>query len=98
MRDEWEFQRRGAKMGISPISNLIPLPESRAIESVLEPAPMQRVENSARTGDETYSPSDGKSARGSEDDAAEDEQSDASGEREDSSVESAQPHPISFFA
>jgi hypothetical protein len=34
---------------------------------------MTRVENSARTGDETYSPSGGKSARGSEDDSSEDD-------------------------
>ncbi len=59
-------------MGISPISTLTQLPQSRSIGSELEPPPMERVENSARTGDETYSPSNGKSAGGSEDDSPED--------------------------
>jgi hypothetical protein len=85
-------------MGISPISNLFPLPESHAIQADLEPVPMQRVENSPRTGDETYSSSDGKSARGSEDSAAEDEPEEATGEPEDHSEGNGQPHPISFFA
>jgi hypothetical protein len=58
-------------MGISPITNLIPLSVARPIPTALEPLPMERVENSARIGDETYSPSGGKSARGSEDDAPE---------------------------
>jgi len=39
----------------------------------LEPMPMARVENSARTGDETYSPSKQQTARGSEDESPEDE-------------------------
>ena len=52
-------------MGITPITNLIPLPTGRVIPSGLEPLPMERIENSARTGDETYSPSGGRSARGS---------------------------------
>lgn len=60
-------------MGITPISNLMPLQNARAIQSDLEPLPMERVENSARTGDETYSPSNGKPARGSEDDAPDDD-------------------------
>ncbi|HEY6848843.1 MAG TPA: hypothetical protein VI320_21920 [Terracidiphilus sp.] len=55
-------------MGIVPITNLIPLPTSRAIPAGLEPLPMERIENSARTKDEAYSPSGGKSARGSADD------------------------------
>ncbi|HXR38150.1 MAG TPA: hypothetical protein VN776_03630 [Terracidiphilus sp.] len=89
-------------MGISPITNLTPLPVARAIQADLDPLPMERVENSARTGDETYSPSGGKSARGSEDDASEDdaEQFDdkaGSGPAAPSS-ESTHPRPISFFA
>jgi hypothetical protein len=54
---------------------------------------MERVENSARTGDETYSPGGGKSARGSEDDGSEDEFVDLPDE------EKADPtSKISFFA
>jgi hypothetical protein len=63
---------------------------------------MERVENSARTGDETYSSSNGKSARGSEEDGSEDELVELP---EDEEAESAS-HPaaitptsqISFFA
>jgi hypothetical protein len=55
-------------MGIVPITNLIPLPTGRAIPSGLEPLPMERIGNSARTRDEAYSPSGGKSARNSADD------------------------------
>ena len=54
-------------MGIVPITNMIPLPTGRAIPSGLEPLPMERIENSARTRDEAYSPSGGKSARNSAD-------------------------------
>jgi hypothetical protein len=60
-------------MGITPITSLIPLPTGRAIPSGLEPLPMERIENSAKTGDETYSPSGGRSARGSADDDLEDD-------------------------
>jgi hypothetical protein len=98
-------------MGITPISNLIPLPIGRALQADLEPMPMERVENSSRTGDETYSPSEGKSTRGSEDDASD---QDGSAEFSDDPTpgqdgESAAGHdgrraslspssPISFFA
>jgi len=94
-------------MGITPITNLTPLPVARAILSALDPQPMERVENSPRTGDETYSPSGGKSARGSEDDASElDAFENASGEFDEESGgeqssrvnEPNQPRPISFFA
>jgi hypothetical protein len=49
-------------MGITPIVNLNPLPVAPIIERDLEPLPMERVENSARTGDETYSPGNQQSA------------------------------------
>jgi hypothetical protein len=98
----WESLLAGANMGIGPIiTNLIPLPLTRPIEPEIETAPMQRVENSARTGDETYSPSDGRSASGSDDDSTEEEmnQADESG---DSTAASSDPtnqqRPISFFA
>jgi hypothetical protein len=55
-------------MGITPISSLLPLSVARAMQADLDPLPMARVENSPRAGDETYSPSGGQSARGSEDD------------------------------
>jgi hypothetical protein len=73
---------------------------------------MERVENSARTGDETYSPSGGKSARGSEDEVSEEDEFEEDtfaadmGEAGDESsnegiAESSQldpSRPISFFA
>lgn len=89
-------------MGISPIANITALTPDRRIESDLEPLPMARVENSATTRDETYSPSQGKSSRGSEDDGSEDDFDDLSDETE---IESAAPlaennpiRQISFFA
>jgi hypothetical protein len=90
-------------MGIGPVLNLIPLPVTQAIETDFQLSPMARVENSARSGDETYSPSGGESAGGS-DDGAEDEFDEAEGESGDQ-IESAPPpsaldgdQPISFFA
>ncbi len=89
-------------MGISPITNLTQLPQPRSIGSELEPPPMERVKNSARTGDETYSPSNGKSARGSEDDGSEDEFVDLPDEAEpESSTQPTATSPtsqVSFFA
>lgn len=94
-------------MGITPIANLAPLPLARTIQPDLDPLPMERVENTSRTRDETYSPSGGgASARGSEDDAPENDgqqpDDEAGGEP---SVppgippgEAGQPRPISFFA
>ncbi len=60
-------------MGITPITNLAPLSIARSIQADLDPLPMARIESSARTGDEPYSPSGSKSGRGSEDDATEDD-------------------------
>jgi hypothetical protein len=54
-------------MGISPIVNLTPLPPVRPLAADLGLPPMERIENSSRTGDETYSPSEGRSADDSED-------------------------------
>jgi hypothetical protein len=89
-------------MGITPITNLTPLPVARAIQADLEPLPMQRVENSPRIGDETYSPSNGKSARGSADDAPEDDLDDgADGSAEEPANPSGEPgqtSAISLFA
>lgn len=89
-------------MGITPITNLTPLPLARSIQADIEPLPMERVENSARTGDETYSPSGGKSARGSEDDASDDDleqlDDEVGSEPAAPSPNAGQPRPISFFA
>ena len=89
-------------MGITPITNLTGLLASRPIGSDLEVPPMARVENSARTGDETYSPSGGKSAGGSEDDGSEDDFEDLAGEDEAESTGQSGwknlTRQISFFA
>jgi hypothetical protein len=69
-------------MGISSISNLPPLAISRSSESVMEPLPMQRVESSARAGDETYHPSKQKSSRGAEDGSEEESAEDQAAEDE----------------
>jgi hypothetical protein len=94
-------------MGITPITNLTPLPVARAILADLDPRPMERVEKPPRSGDETYSPSGGKSTRGSEDDASEEDGFvTASGELNDETGtvegaearDSGQQRAISFFA
>lgn len=89
-------------MGITPITYLTPLPLARSLQADLDPLPMERVENSARTGDEKYSPSNGRSARGSEDDAPDDELEASEGQVADEAAtplrEPSQPRTISFFA
>jgi len=89
-------------MGITPLTYLTPLPLSRSLQADLDPLPMERVENSARTGDEKYSPSNGRSARGSEDDTPDEEldasEDQASGEFPTPLREPTQPRTISFFA
>lgn len=89
-------------MGITPITNLTPLPLTRSLQADLDPLPMERVENSARTGDETYSPSGGRFARGSGDDASEDDLEEFEDQAADESGaqprEASEPRKISFFA
>jgi hypothetical protein len=89
-------------MGITPIINLTPLPLARSLQADLDPLPMERVENSARAGDETYSPSGGRSARGSADDASEDDLDEFEDQAADESFahprEGNEPRKISFFA
>jgi len=89
-------------MGITPITSLNPLPPARSIESDYEPLPMERVERSTRTGDEKYTPSNGKSARGAEDDEPEAELEELPVDDEAQSTEPPvrkEPgQPISFFA
>jgi len=101
MKAAWEAFLTGEKMGITPIANLSLLPVARS-EPELEPLPMARVENSARTGDETYSPSGEKSAGGSEDGEAEEEFEDLTEEMVAESgaapAERREGRRISFFA
>ena len=89
-------------MGIAPIINLIPLSQTRTVQGNFEPVPMERVENSARTGDETYSPSNGKSAGGSEEETPEDELDSLElapdEESTGKSIDVSELGPISFFA
>ena len=89
-------------MGITPLTYLTPLPLSRSLQADLDPLPMERVENSARTGDEKYSPSNGRSARGSEDDTPDEEleasEDQASGESPTPFRVPSEPRTISFFA
>jgi hypothetical protein len=61
-----DLKQEQAIMGISPIVNLTPLPPSRPLEADIGLPPMERIKNSSRTGDETYSPSEGRSADDSE--------------------------------
>jgi hypothetical protein len=98
----WEVMQAGGNMGITPITYLTPLPLPRSLQAELDPLPMERVENSARTGDEKYSPSNGRSPRGSEDDTPDEELEAAEeqtvGESPSSLREPSDPRTISFFA
>lgn len=89
-------------MGIGPIANLSALLAVRPQESVLEPLPMSRVENSSRAGDDSYSPGGGKSARGSEDNEPDDDDTEIpAAEQSDPSPyprSTASSRKISFFA
>jgi hypothetical protein len=77
----------------------MPLPLARSIQADLDPLPMERVESSARTGDETYSPNGGKSGRGSEDNASKDDLEDFDEQAADViASQSAESNAISFFA
>jgi hypothetical protein len=88
---------------MTPIVNLIALPETRAVQLTMEPAPMKPVANSSRTEDETYSPSseDGH-GRKSKEEEHEDDLSLTSEESVDSSEvfqpQDAEGSQISFFA
>ena len=89
-------------MGIGPIAYLMPLPLAHSIQAALDPLPMERVASSARTGDERYSPNGGRYARGSEEDASDEELESALRPAEeeggDQTGESGPPRVISFFA
>jgi hypothetical protein len=97
---------------ITPITNLLPLEISRP--SDIEPQPVEKVESSPRTDDETYSPSnqqagDGTEEEGREDGASPDDSASLSGNYEslasedeaDATAQPAEDIPngqISFFA
>ena len=94
-------------MGITPITNLIPLTIARFAKANLEPLPTERVESSARSGDETYSRGGDESDRGPEDDSSENgsveddpgELGENSASRSATRPNSSQPaHAINFFA
>jgi len=50
--------------GYRPFPILNQLPPSRSVEGKLEPLPMERIDHTARSDDEDYSPSGGGRARG----------------------------------
>jgi hypothetical protein len=94
-------------MGIGPITNLMPLPVARSMQGDLDPLPMERVESSAKTGDEKYSASGGKSARDNEDNGPDEDalqqeflalEDETGTDGLGSSSVQAKPRTISFFA
>jgi hypothetical protein len=84
-------------MGISPIVNLVPLDLTRPIETDIGLPPMERIENSSRTGDETYSPSEERSADES-DQEQEEPPSEEDPEFEAHKSQNDEKTDISFFA
>jgi len=90
-------------MEISPIAAIRIAPTFRSRETDLGLTDVFEIENSSRTGDETYSPSGGKAASGSEDGEAEDQEQEegtAEGEEEGKvqKAENGAGREISFFA
>jgi len=92
-------------MEISPIAAIRIAPTFRSRETDLGLTDVFEIENSSRTGDETYSPSGGKAAGGSEEGEAEAEaesQEESSSEDEEvgrlQKTENATRPEISFFA
>ncbi|MGP8175557.1 MAG: hypothetical protein ACLP7O_13555 [Terracidiphilus sp.] len=93
-------------MEISPIPGIRALPVMKSPPAGPELTPLFDIENTPRIGDEIYSPSNGKPARGAEDDGSEDVLDDLEdgGEHEPetgSVTSSAEKNPnrqISFFA
>jgi hypothetical protein len=84
-------------MEIGPVTGISALPVVRSLPADPELSAVFDIENFARIGDETYSPSGGKSAGGREDEfddpAVEDED-----EFQPQVAEPAPPRQISFFA
>lgn len=85
-------------MEISPIAGIVSLPVVKAppLEDV-GLVVVSDVENTARSGDETYTPSGGESAGGGEDEFEEAPKEEESGPQAANPEESS-PREISFFA
>jgi hypothetical protein len=60
------LNQEGAEMGITTIVNLNPLPAVKPIDRSVDPPAMERVEQTTRIADATYSPRGSKASRGSE--------------------------------
>jgi hypothetical protein len=85
-------------MGISPIFGIVadmPVPKAPPVDLGL--TVVSDIENSARTRDETYSPSGGKSASGDED-GLDEQPGEDEADSESKSHESGLDGQISFFA
>jgi hypothetical protein len=91
-------------MEIGPVPGIRALPVMKSPPPGPELPPLFDIDNTPRIGDETYSPGNGKPARGAEDDGSEDglDVLEDSGEHETGSgISSAEKSPdrqISFFA
>jgi len=90
-------------MEISPISGVRIIPTFKSRETDLGLTDVFEVENSSRSGDETYSPSGNKAAGGSEDDEekSEDQAESESGSEEQQAADDnadGEKREISFFA
>jgi len=92
-------------MEISPIAGIRAMPVVKSPPIDPELTAVFDIDNSARIGDETWTPSERKSGRGAEDDGSDDplEDLDDAGETEAETrgttpTEKAEPRQISFFA
>jgi hypothetical protein len=93
-------------MEISPIAGIRAMPVVKSPPAEPELTAVFDIDNSARIGDETWTPSDSKQGRGSEDDGSDDEfvefddpaDLEAEGEPAVFRVEGSKSRQISFFA
>ena len=89
-------------MEIGPVTGIRAVPVIKSPPADPELTPLFDIENTPRIGDEIYSPSNGKSARGAEDDGSEDDFDDLPDEIEiEATAPPAENNParqISFFA
>ena len=100
------IEERGLEMEISPIAGIRALPVVKAPPADPELTAVFDIDSSARIDEETWTPSDRKFSRGSEDDCSDDpleeqqEAGDLGGEPETGSSQSsvAERKQISFFA
>jgi hypothetical protein len=90
-------------MEISPIAGVRALPVLKAPPAEPELTAVFDIDNSARIGDETWTPSDKKSGRGAEDDESDEESEDSADLEAEPhtaapAAEQTQVRQISFFA